>query len=391
MPFKFNPFTGTLDAVNAPADQYLDGEVEFHGDLPVGLGIPAINSAFLVRKGSGLYFLTRKPAGIWVRELNNGNLDDWKYAGNFSDLYRDSNFRIISDTDTSREIAFSAASISSGQTRTITVPDKNVTLDDAADARTPTAHKTTHAIGGTDALTPADIGAAAASHTHDAGTDITTGTLADARLSTNVPLKDASNTFTQNQTLDGTNNVAPNQTAASGSSLMTRALVDARTTTNLWIPASAWIPRTTAGCGVDSREIGSTNRQNFDELLFDAATDEFAQALVIMPSNYNNSTITARFYWTAASGSGDVIWGIQGRAYADDDALDSAHGTAQTATDTLLAADDMHASAATSAVTIGGTPAANAPIQFQIYRDADAGGDTLAVDARLLGVEIIFN
>jgi hypothetical protein len=59
--------------------------------------------------------------------------------------------------------------------------------------------------------------------------DLTTGTLADARLSTNVPLKDAANTFTQNQTLDGTNNVAPNQTAASGSSIMTRDLVDART------------------------------------------------------------------------------------------------------------------------------------------------------------------
>jgi hypothetical protein len=161
--------------------------------------------------------------------------------------------------------------------------------------------------------------------------------------------------------------------------------------TNLWIPASAWIPRTTGGCGVDSREIGSTNRQNFDELLFDAGTDEFADALVIMPSNYNNGTITARFYWTAASGSGDVIWGIQGRAFANDDALDTAHGTAQTATDTLLAADDMHVSAATSAVTIGGTPAANTPIQFQVYRDADAGGDTLAVDARLLGVEILFN
>jgi hypothetical protein len=229
----FNPFTDELDAVNAPADQYLDGEVEFHGDLPVGLGIPAINSAFLVRKGSGLYFLSRKPAGIWVRELNNGNLDDWKYAGNFSDLYRDSNFRIISDTDTSREIAFSAASISSGQTRTITVPDKNVTLDDAADARTPTAHKTTHAIGGTDALTPADIGAAAASHTHDAGTDITTGTLADARLSSNVPLKDAANTFSANQTLDGTNSVAPNQTAASGSSLITRDLGDERYPQNI--------------------------------------------------------------------------------------------------------------------------------------------------------------
>jgi hypothetical protein len=40
-----------------------------------------------------------------------------------------------------------------------------------------------------------------------------------------VPLLASSNTFTQNQTLDGTNNVAPNQTAASGSSIMTRDLV----------------------------------------------------------------------------------------------------------------------------------------------------------------------
>jgi len=160
--------------------------------------------------------------------------------------------------------------------------------------------------------------------------------------------------------------------------------------TNIWIPASAWIPRTTTGAGVDSRET-TTNDQNFDELLFDPGTDEFAQALTILPNNYNLGTITARFYWTAASGSGAVVWAIQGRAFADDDALDTAFGTAQTVTDTLLAADDMHISAATSAVTIGGTPAANRPIQFQVYRDADAGGDTLAVDARLLGVEILFN
>jgi hypothetical protein len=158
---------------------------------------------------------------------------------------------------------------------------------------------------------------------------------------------------------------------------------------NVWIPASAFIPRTTNGAGVDSRET-STNRQNFDELLFDAAADEFAQALVMLPNNYNNGTVTARFYWTAASGSGDVVWGIQGLAFGDDDALDTASGTAQTVTDTLLASNDMHVTSATSAITIAGTPAANKPVQFQIYRDADAGGDTLAVDARLLGVEILY-
>jgi hypothetical protein len=159
---------------------------------------------------------------------------------------------------------------------------------------------------------------------------------------------------------------------------------------NLWIPASAWIPKTTAGCGVDSRET-TTNDQNFDELLFDTGSDEFADALVVMPSNYNNGTVTARFYWTAASGSGGVAWGIQGRAFANDDALDTAAGTAQLVTDTLIAANDMHITSATSAVTIGGTPAANTPIQFTIYRDVSDAADTLAFDARLLGVEIIFN
>lgn len=160
--------------------------------------------------------------------------------------------------------------------------------------------------------------------------------------------------------------------------------------TNIWIPASAWIPRTTTGCGVDSREL-ATNLTNYDELLFDPATNEFAQALTILPNNYNNSTITGRFYWTSSTGSGAVVWGLQGRAYADDDTLDAAFGTAQTVTDTLLATNDMHVTSATSAITIAGTPAANRPILFQIYRDAAAGGDTLASDARFLGVEILFN
>jgi hypothetical protein len=53
----------------------------------------------------------------------------------------------------------------------------------------------------------------------------TLGTYADGASAAHVSL---ANTFAQNQTLDGTNNVAPNQTAASGSSIMTRALVDAR-------------------------------------------------------------------------------------------------------------------------------------------------------------------
>ena len=52
-----------------------------------------------------------------------------------------------------------------------------------SDARTPTAHKTTHATGGTDALTPADIGAAEETHDH-AASAITSGVIDTARLGT---------------------------------------------------------------------------------------------------------------------------------------------------------------------------------------------------------------
>lgn len=125
MPWKYNPFTDSLDQTGSGGGSYIDGEVEYHSNLPVTAGTPAVNSAFLVRKGEGLYFLTRKPAGIWVRELNNGNLNDWKYAGTFSDLYRDANFRILNNTDVTKELAFDVSGVATGTTRTLTVPNES--------------------------------------------------------------------------------------------------------------------------------------------------------------------------------------------------------------------------------------------------------------------------
>ena len=50
----------------------------------------------------------------------------------------------------------------------------------------------------------------------------------------------------------------------------------------------------------------------------------------------------------------------------------------------------MHVSNATSAITISGTPAANKPVQFTVSRNAPDAADTLAVNARFLGVEIAY-
>lgn len=149
--------------------------------------------------------------------------------------------------------------------------------------------------------------------------------------------------------------------------------------------ASEFIPRSTNGCGVNSLETG-TNRVNYDTLDFDPSTTEYAQRWVSMPSNWNLGTITAKFWWTAASGSGDVIWGIQARSFGDNSALDQALGTAQTATDTLQTAAAVHVSPATSAITVAGTLAAGIPTLFQVYRTAS----THLADAQLIAVEITF-
>ena len=133
-----------------------------------------------------------------------------------------------------------------------------------------------------------------------------------------------------------------------------------------------------------------TNDVDMYHLDFDQTSDEFAQWTVVMPNDWDASTITAVFYWTAASGAGDVVWGMQGRSYGDDEAIDQAWGAAQTVTDTLLLANDVHITAATGSITLAGTPAASELVQFRCYRDADSGSDTLTADARLIAIRITF-
>ena len=155
----------------------------------------------------------------------------------------------------------------------------------------------------------------------------------------------------------------------------------------MWIPASQLVTRTTAGAAVGSVEM-PTNFIMVNTFDFDQATTEQAQFTVSFPKTWNLGRVTAEFFWTAASGSGTVIWGIQGVAISDDDPINTTFGSAQTVTDTLLAVDDLHRSPTTNPITIGGTPAQGDVVVFQVYRNAP--GDTLATDAKLLGVKLFY-
>jgi hypothetical protein len=157
----------------------------------------------------------------------------------------------------------------------------------------------------------------------------------------------------------------------------------------VWIGAGAMTPRTTNGAAPATVEM-ATNDNTFDFLDFDTATEEGACFTISLPQAWDAGTVKVKVYWTAASGSGGVAWGLRATSYANDDALDSAYGTEQVVTDTLITANDNHISSATSAITIGNTPTVDDLLLFEITREVANGSDTLAVDARLIGVKLQF-
>lgn len=159
----------------------------------------------------------------------------------------------------------------------------------------------------------------------------------------------------------------------------------------VWVPAGAMTPRTTNGAASGSVEM-TTNKNMVKTLDFDATTQEFAQFDVRMPKSWDEGTVTFIPVWSHAATVTNfgVVWGMDAVAISNDDAMDVAFGTEQTSTDTGGTTNDSYQGPESSAITIAGTPAAGDLVQFRIHRNVSDGSDTMAVDARLHGVVMLY-
>jgi hypothetical protein len=109
--------------------------------------------------------------------------------------------------------------------------------------------------------------------------------------------------------------------------------------TTIWVPASAMNSNTTNGAEFGSYEY-ATNDIMRAYYAFSGATEEFVGFDLTMPEGWGRGTVKAKFFWSSATGStaGDTVeWEIGGISRADSAALDTAIGTAQVISDTLLA------------------------------------------------------
>jgi hypothetical protein len=278
------------------------------------------------------------------------------------------------------EFTIANAATSAGPTLSSTGGDTNIDINI-------TPKGTGDVVLAGDTVKVGDSGAAATLTSNGAGTlTVTTGGATDLVLNTNSGTN--SGTITITDGANGNINIAPNGTGvvqAGGSAVK----VAGKET--MWVPASAMYGATTNGADAQQVETTAT-RPDMKVLDFDASTDEFAQFSVAFPKSWNEGTITYQVYWTPGStNTGDCIFGLQGVACADNDTIDVAYGTAVNVTDAGIGTvEDQQITAESGAVTIAGSPAAGELTYFQLFRDANAGGDTFSADARVLGVRIFF-
>lgn len=157
MAVKFNPFTGQLqidEKGSGGGSSVIEGEVDTYSDLPLD-GSAALNSSWLVRTASGSWFTGgSKPAGIYVRVNTAGSSrdNDYVYAGLLPSAFSDSELKIYDNGDSTKTAQFQLSGITTGQNRVVSLPDKNITLDDSGDSRTPVSHAASHAAGQADEL-----------------------------------------------------------------------------------------------------------------------------------------------------------------------------------------------------------------------------------------------
>ena len=146
---------------------------------------------------------------------------------------------------------------------------------------------------------------------------------------------------------------------------------------------------TTNGASINNSIETTSDKVNLSVIDFDASTIEYASWQVVLPPDYNSGTLTYKVYYTnAACTDDDVIFTLQGVAFANSDDMDLAFGAGVNVTfaPASYTANILHVTGESGAVTLAGTAAPGNLAVLRLSRKASDVGDLLNVDARVIGI-----
>lgn len=171
--------------------------------------------------------------------------------------------------------------------------------------------------------------------------------------------------------------------------ITTRNLFKSTLTKDKWIYAHEFVTTPTKPAALNTATYSATGNVAVKTADFDdgvGVTFETTGFWWHPPETWDAGTVSFAVVWTNAGGAAaeTIDFDLAGYSYADNDALDLASGTAQNATDIWNAQNDVHISAFSSAITLGGTPAQGQPNYFVLTRDTAT--DTLTGDCQVIAV-----
>ncbi len=102
----------------------IEATVETFGDLPIS-SAENIDEVYLVRTGTGIWLITRKPAGLYI-STGSG----YTYLDAFPDSFNSANFEVFDNIDNSKAVQFDVTDVATSTKRVISMPDADVDLND---------------------------------------------------------------------------------------------------------------------------------------------------------------------------------------------------------------------------------------------------------------------
>lgn len=157
----------------------------------------------------------------------------------------------------------------------------------------------------------------------------------------------------------------------------------------IWLPAVAFVPRLTNGPSVERAET-SISRFVMASLDYDPVVIEAAQATVRMPKSWDRVGLWAEVRWTAGGGSGSVLWALRAVLVGNGGSLNQNFGTPRVALQPFQGVFLEHCTPLTDRIIPSGNLSSGDRLLLEIYRDPTAVQDTLAQDAKLLGVTLFY-
>lgn len=154
--------------------------------------------------------------------------------------------------------------------------------------------------------------------------------------------------------------------------------------TTSYVPGAATYTAGTAGTWAEPALEATDTVIPTETRKFDAASDEKVTFTLDVPDSYNGSSIPIKVKWFANATSGAARWALRVTPVADGEAMNTA--TTEVAVDNFTTFGTANRQNIDTLTWSSNLPSPGDTLFCEFVRDADNGGDTLAVDAELISL-----